>query len=165
MKARPRGQLTRHLFAALVLAFWVVGCARQGSGGVAEGADVVIELTNEGSVAWVITRVEGPQGIAELDVPNPVVTLTVGTRYRFVNHGMLTIHPFAIRGTDGEPVLGQRPDDRPFERDPAVAFEADDQGVTFTLTAALAEFVKTYYCTAHPTLLMEGELEVRTPPG
>lgn len=150
MKAKFRGRLTRHLFAALVLAFWVVGCAQPGSGGVADDVDVVIELTNEGSVAWVISRVEGAQGVAEPDVPNPVVTLTVGTRYRFVNHGTLVLHPFTIRSKDGEPVLGQRP---------------DNQGVTFTLTAALAEAVKTYYCTAHPTPLMAGELEVRTPSG
>lgn len=157
--------MTRHLFAALVLALWGVGCARQSSGGASDNVDVVIELTNEGSVAWVAIRVKGAQEIAELDVPNPVITLTVGTRYRFVNHGTLAIHPFVIRGTDGDPVLGQRPDDRPFELDPEVSFEADDQGITFTPTAALAEAVKTYYCTAHPTPLMEGELEVYTPSG
>lgn len=163
MKGKLPGRLTRHLCAALVLAFWVVGCAQQGSGGTADVAEVVIELTNVDSVAWVVTRAEGAQGVAKLDVQNPVVTLTVGTRYRFVNHGTLAIHPFAIRGVSGESVLGQRPDDRPFEQDPEVAFEADDEGVTFTLTAALAEVVKTYYCTAHPTPLMEGELELRTP--
>lgn len=163
MKGKSRGRLTRHLHAALVLAFWVVGCAQQGSGGTAEVADVVIELTNVDSVVWVVTRVEGAQGVAELDVQNPLVALAVGTRYRFVNHGTLAIHPFAIRGKDGEPVLGQRPNDRPFERDPKVAFQADEEGVTFTLTEALAEVMETYYCTAHPTPLMEGELELRTP--
>lgn len=81
-------------------------------------------------MAWVITRDEGAQGVAEPDVQNPVVTLTVDTRYRFVNHSTLTIHPFAIRGKDGVPVLGQPSDDCPFELDPELAFEADDQGVT-----------------------------------
>lgn len=76
MKAKFRGRLTRHLFTALVLAFWVVGCAQPGSGGAADDVDVVIELTSEGSVTWVITHVEGAQGVAEPDMQNPVVTLT-----------------------------------------------------------------------------------------
>jgi hypothetical protein len=40
---------------------------------------------------------------------------------------------------------------------------ADDEGITFTLTEALAGQLNTYYCTAHPAPLMEGPLEVVSP--
>lgn len=126
--------------------------------------EVTVVLENVDSSAWIVTAVEGAEGVTETGVENPVITLEVGKRYRFINSGGLTIHPFAIRGKDGDEVLSQRPKDRPFERDPEVAFIADDEGVTFTLTEALAEVISTYYCTAHPTPLMEGVLEVRGAP-
>lgn len=102
------------------MALCTTGCAQLDN--AVQDDEVVIELTNIDSTAWMVTRA-AEKGIAELGVHNPVVTLTVGTRYRFVNRGMLAIHPLAIRGNDGEPVLGQRPKERPFERDPGVAFE------------------------------------------
>lgn len=127
-------------------------------------ADVTIVLENVQSEAWVVAAVEGaavegPE-VAETGVEDPVIHMQVGKRYRFVNLGTLRIHPLAIRGIDGEVLLGQRPKDRPFEIDPAVAFVADDEGVTFTLTEALAEVVSTYYCTAHPAPLMESGIEI-----
>ena len=156
--------LLRALFVAALLTSFVASGQNQtnkdetpASGEV----NVTITLENIRSNAWKVTAVEGAEGITETDVENPVVHLEVGKRYRFVNNGGLTIHPFAIRGEDGEPVLAQRPKDRPFELDPEVAFKADDEGVTFTLTEALAAVISTYYCTAHPAPLMEGKLEVR----
>ena len=157
---KSRNWVFPRVFICLVMALWTTGCAQVDS--AAQDDEVVIELTNVDSTAWMVTRAD-VTGIAELDVHNPVVTLTVGTRYRFVNRGTLAIHPLAIRGNDGEPVLGQRPNERPFERDPGVAFKADDEGVAFTLTEALAAVVRTYYCTAHPTPLMEGTLKVQLP--
>ncbi len=128
----------------------------------ADEANVAVTLENVDSISWTVTSVEGAEGVTEISAEDPMISLEVGKRYRFVNNGSLTIHPLAIRGEDGEPVLGQRPNDRPFELDPSVAFEADEEGITFTLTEALAEVVSTYYCTAHPTPLMEGKLEVRS---
>lgn len=130
----------------------------------AAGADVTLTLANVGSTAWTVVAVEGADGVTELGPQNPVIRLEVGTRYHFINTGSLTVHPLAIRGADGEPVLGQRLNHRPFEHDPEVAFKADDEGITFTLTETLAAVVRTYYCTAHPTPLMEGALEVRNAP-
>lgn len=127
-------------------------------------ADVTLTLANVDSTAWTVVAVEGLDGVTELGPQNPVIRLEVGQRYHFVNTGSLAIHPLALRGADGEPVFGQRLNHRPFEHDPEVAFRADDEGITFTLTAALAAVVRTYYCTAHPTPLMEGALEVRSAP-
>lgn len=107
--------------------------------------------------------VEGAEGVAELNIPNTLITLTVGRRYRFVNLGTRQIHPLALRGEDGEPLLNQRPQDTPFETDPAVDFRADDEGITFTLTEALAAQLGSYYCTAHPAPLMEAPLKIAAP--
>ena len=126
---------------------------------------VTVTLRNVGSSAWVVTAVEGAENVAELNAENTPITLTTGQRYRFVNLGTLQIHPLALRGKDGESLLNQRPQDRPFETDPAVAFSADDEGVSFTLTETLAAQLATYYCTAHPAPLMEGPLEVASPRG
>ncbi len=163
--------LLHSLAGALLTAALSGLCIANGQGQVssaqspaASEADVTVTLENIDSSAWTVTVVEGAEGVTETGTEDPLISLEVGKRYRFVNNGSLTIHPFAIRGKDGEPVLGQRPNDRPFEIDPGVAFKADDGGVTFTLTEALAEVVSTYYCTAHPTPLMEGKLEVRSAP-
>ncbi len=129
----------------------------------AQTPDVTVTLQNVGSSAWTITGVQGAKDVAELNTENTPLTLMVGQRYRFINLGTLQIHPLALRGRDGEPLLNQRPQERPFETDPAVAFVADDEGITFTLTETLAEQLSTYYCTAHPAPLMEGPLEVALP--
>ena len=131
--------------------------------GFAQTPPVVITLQNVGSSAWTITDVQGAAGVAELDAENTPITLTAGQRYRFINLGTVQIHPLALRGKDGEPLLNQRPQERPFETDAAVAFVADDKGMIFTLTEALAEQLSTYYCTAHPAPLMEAPLEVVSP--
>ena len=160
-------RLARILFIAALLSNFVASGQGQTSKNEAPASgevDASVTLENIRSNAWKVTAVEGAEGITETGVENPVILLEVGKRYRFINHGGLTIHPFAIRGEDGEPVLAQRPKDRPFELDPEVAFEADDEGVTFTLTESLAAAISTYYCTAHPTPLMEGELEVHATP-
>lgn len=129
----------------------------------AQQVDVTVTLKNVDSSAWTITAVQGAKDVAELDTENTPITLTVGQRYRFVNLGTVQIHPLALRGEDGEPLINQRPQDRPFETNPAVDFIADDEGITFTLIEALAEQVSTYYCTAHPAPLMEAPLAVVEP--
>jgi len=129
----------------------------------AQTPDVTVTFQNVDVVAWIVVAVEGAEGVAALNTENTRVTLTVGQRYRFVNLGMLQVHPLALRGDDGEPLINQRPQDRPFETDPEVDFRADDEGITFTLTERLAARLSSYYCTAHPAPLMEGPLEVASP--
>lgn len=130
---------------------------------IAQTPEVTVTLKNVDSSAWVVKAVQGAEGVAKLNTANTPITLTTGTRYHFINLGTLKIHPLAIRGEDGEPLLGQRPQNRPFETDPEVAFKADNEGMTFTLTPALAKEVSTYYCTAHPTPLMEAPLKIVSP--
>ena len=129
----------------------------------AQNADVTVTVQNVDSSAWVVKSVKNAEGVAELNTQNTPITLTIGQRYRFVNLGTLQIHPFAIRGENGDSLLNQRPQDRPFETDPGVKFVADDEGITFTLTPTLAAQVGSYYCTAHPAPLMEAPLKVRKP--
>jgi len=129
----------------------------------AQNADVTVTMQNVDSSAWVVKRVEGAAGVAKLDTENTPLTLIVGKRYHFVNLGTLQIHPFAVRGKNGDSLLNQHPQDRPFETDPNVNFVADDAGITFTLTPKLAAQVGTYYCTAHPAPLMEAPLKIRKP--
>jgi len=131
--------------------------------GFAQTPEVTVTFQNVGSSAWIIIDVQGAEDAAELNTENTPLTLSVGQRYRFVNLGTLQIHPLALRGKDGEPLLNQRPQERAFETDPDVDFVADDEGITFTLTETLAEQLSTYYCTAHPAPLMEGPLEVALP--
>lgn len=122
--------------------------------------EVTVTFQNVDSSAWLVTAVEGAEGVAALNTENTPITLTIGQRYRFVNLGTVQIHPLALRGEDGESLLNQRPQDRPFETDPAVDFKADDEGLTFTLTEPLAAQISSYYCTAHPAPLMEAPLKI-----
>ena len=133
------------------------------SGAALAQADVTVTMQNVDSSAWVVKSVEGAAGVAKLNTQNTPITLTTGQRYHFVNLGTLKIHPFAVRGKNGDSLLNQHPQDRPFETDPNVNFVADDIGITFTLTPKLAAQVSTYYCTAHPAPLMEAPLRVRQP--
>lgn len=125
--------------------------------------EVTVTFQNVDSSAWLVTAVAGAEGVAALNTENTSITLTIGQRYRFVNLGTVQIHPLALRGKDGESLINQRPQDRPFETDPAVDFEADDQGITFTLTELLAAQLSSYYCTAHPAPLMEAPLKIAAP--
>ncbi len=96
--------------------------------GAAFAQEVTVTLQNVDSSAWLVTAVEGAEGVAALNTENAPVTLTVGQRYRFVNLGTVQIHPLALRGKDGESLVNQRPQDRKFETDPDVDFIADDAG-------------------------------------
>jgi hypothetical protein len=81
----------------------------------AQTPDVTVTFQNVDVVAWTVTAVEGAEGVAELNTENAPITLTVGQRYRFVNLGTLRVHPLALRGDDGEPLINQRPQNRPLK--------------------------------------------------
>lgn len=121
---------------------------------LAEGdIDVTFTLDNVGFSAYVVIGAEGAE-VAELNAHNALWTLEVGKRYRIVNQGGAA-HPLVLRA--GQEVLLSQRGGGSFAEDAEVAFERDDEGVTFTLTEALAQALDTYVCAFHPT--MTGAIE------
>ncbi len=112
---------------------------------------ITITIDNVGATAWLVTTVEGAQGIAELNTQNTAITLEPGQRYRFINNGG-GFHPLDFRDASGNFLLTQNSVQGSFENDTEVNFESDATGVTFTLTPALAEQMATYWCSVHPPM-------------
>lgn len=126
-----------------------------GTGG-GSTADVTITINNIGASAWEVTGVDG----ANIDDisdggENPALTLSVGTRYRFVNNGDAA-HPLGFQNGASEYVLNQDGSGS-FEDESEVNYAEDADGVTFTYTQALADAVTTYRCTIHAS--MEGTVQ------
>ena len=102
---------------------------------------------------------------ASVGAKDPALTLAVGQRYRIDNQASAA-HPFEL--LDGEAefgsdivLLSQREEEGgSFEDDADVAFEADDSGMTFTLTQELADELSAYRCEFHP-LNMRGVISVQ----
>lgn len=119
-------------------------------------ADVTITIDNVRASAWEVTGVEGAN-IDDISSggENPALTLTVGTRYRFVNNGGGP-HPLGFQNGASEYVLNQDGSGS-LESDSDVNYEEDDAGVTFTYTQTLADAVATYRCTIHAS--MEGTVQ------
>ena len=113
-------------------------------------------MDNVGASAWEVTNVDGASGVAETGTDNPSLTLTVGTRYRFVNNGGSAAHPLGFQNGDAEYLLNQNGDGS-LEGDEGINYAEDDEGVTFTYTQALADAVATYRCTVHGS--MEGTVQ------
>jgi hypothetical protein len=116
---------------------------------LAEGdIDVTFTIDNVGFSAYVLTGVEGAE-IGELNADNAPWTLEVGKRYRIVNSAGAA-HPLVLRS--GQEVLLSQQGGGAFADDAEVAFAHDDEGVTFTLTEALAQALDNYVCAFHPTM-------------
>ena len=92
---------------------------------------------------------------AEEGAKDPSLTLTVGQRYRIDNQASAA-HPFELLNGEAEfgndvVLLSQREEEGgSFDDDTDVAFEADDSGMTFTLTQGLADVLSAYRCEFHP---------------
>lgn len=122
-------------------------------------ADVVITVDNVGATAWEITNVEGDDNAAEENVNNTTIMLEENLRYRFVNNGGLTAHPFGFQDSNDAYLLAQGDRKGSFEESDSVDFESDDEGITFTLTPALADQIASYNCQIHVS--MEGNITIR----
>lgn len=151
------------LAALLVTAASFAGAQDEAGAAASAAADITITFTNDGARAWRVVATEGEDAerVAELRVDNAPLWLELGKRYRIVNEGGRRVHPFGLASEEGfrGPLLTQSADAGAFEADREVAFEKDDEGITFTLTPALAESLHAYYCTAHPN--MTGLIEIR----
>jgi plastocyanin len=127
--------------------------ANAGSGG-GSSADVTVTINNVGASAWEVTSVEGASDVAGSG-ENPSLTLTEGTRYRFVNNGG-GAHPLGFQNGSDEYLLNQDGDGS-LEDNSGINYVEDGDGVTFTYTQDLADAVASYRCTVHAS--MEGSVE------
>jgi len=116
--------------------------------------DVTVTIENVGSSAWEVTNVDGASNVAGSG-ENPSLTLTEGTRYRFVNNGG-SAHPLGFQNSSDEYLLNQDGSGS-LEDNSGINYEEDSDGVTFTYTQQLADAVADYRCTVHPS--MEGTVE------
>jgi plastocyanin len=98
--------------------------------------------------------VDGASGVAGSG-ENPTLTLTEGTRYRFVNNGG-SAHPLGFQDSSDDYLLNQDGDGS-LEGNSGINYEEDDEGVTFTYTQQLADAVANYRCTVHAS--MEGAVQ------
>lgn len=125
---------------------------------------VTIMLGNVGSRAWVLNGVEGADGVGEMEAQNASLTLQVGQRYRFdVSDVNSNVHPLELRDADGNALLSQGRSAGSFADDEEVAFEVDDDSLTFTLSEALAAELALYRCIPHRS--MEAEITIVTDEG
>jgi hypothetical protein len=127
----------------------------------ANAPDATIVINNVGTAAWEVTDVRGESGIAERGTENPVLTLTVGNRYRIDNNGGVDAHPFALETTNQDYLLRQEANRTgSLEDDKGINYKEGQDGVAFTFTQTLADSVATYQCTLHGS--MEGNVEMAT---
>ena len=124
-------------------------------------ADVTARFVNIGTTAWQVTSVEGADNFAATGEDNAALRLEVGKRYRFDLSGVNSdVHPFELNGEGDENLmLAQNALTGSFEDDEAVNFKAEDDAITFTLTAALAAELQRYNCGVH-TGSMRGGVSV-----
>lgn len=130
-----------------ILGFTVLGM------GFAQDADVTIAMDNNRANAYLVLSVSGAEGVSELNVDNPALTLEVGKRYTFDFSEVNNIyHPFDLRAADGTILLAQNLTQGSFEGDEAVAFQTDEDFFSFTLTPELAAALSSYYCSIHGSM-------------
>ena len=137
------------------------GGAATGSttGGAAAGQtgdQVTVNLSNEGNTAWIVTSVDGGDGVAETDTQNPALSLSTGQRYVFETSGGES--PLDFRSGDGTFLLAQGQPEGTLEGNSDVNFTDEGSSVAFTLTPELAEQLASYSSTLYPA--MSGEIEV-----
>ena len=117
-------------------------------------ADVTVTIDNNGASSWSVTDVDGASGV-DGGGENPTLTLTVGTRYRFVNNGG-SAHPLGFQNASAEYLLNQNGEGS-LEGNSDINYQEDDEGIMFTYTQSLADAVATYRCTVHGA--MEGDVQ------
>lgn len=117
---------------------------------------VTLVMGNEGASAWLVTTVEGAEGVAATGEQNPALTFTVGNRYMFDTSGVdSSFHPLDFRDADGNVLLAQGSSEGSFEGDEAVAWEESAEMVAFTVTEELADALSIYRCTVHASMVGE----------
>ena len=118
---------------------------------------VILTFTAVDAQDYILESVEGEDGVAENGAKDPVLTLTVGNRYRIVNR-VNDSHPLEFLAQGGVPgedeVLFSQLDgvgNETFTEDPEVDFVEREDGFSFTLTRELAGELDGYRCAFHPS--------------
>lgn len=135
------------------------GAATGGAAAGQPGDQVTVNLSNESNTAWIITSVDGGDGVAEVDTQNPTLSLTEGQRYVF--ELSTAGNPIDLRAEDGTFLLAQGQPQGTLEDNSEVNFADEGSSVAFTLTPELAEQLATYSSTLYPA--MSGTVEVSGP--
>lgn len=120
--------------------------------------EVTLTINNIDAAAWYVVSVDGADDVAAEgeENANPAWQLSVGTRYRINNQGG-SAHPLELLSDDATaPPLLSQADEGTFESDTEVDYKEDADGITFTLTQALADELASYICTFHSG--MEGSI-------
>ncbi len=112
--------------------------------------DATITINNVGASAWVFTNINGDGASATLNAENTTLNLTTGNRYRFINEGG-GAHPLAFLDSSDASLLSEEGGGS-FANDENVNFSVNSDGVTFTLTSALATEIASYICTFHGSM-------------
>ncbi|MFP4506166.1 MAG: fasciclin domain-containing protein [Cyclobacteriaceae bacterium] len=112
--------------------------------------DATITISNVGASAWVFTGIDGQGATASLNAENATLTLTIGNRYRFINEGG-GAHPLAFLDSSDASLLAEDGGGS-FANDENVNFSINSDGVSFTLTSALAAEISSYICTFHGSM-------------
>lgn len=123
-----------------------------------EAAGMTLTIDNRGATAFYLSAAEGASQVAELEADNAPWILAAGQRYRIINLGGAAYHPFELRGEAGVLLSQLESNGGTFEANEAVAFERDDEGITFTLTPELARALTSYHCAYHPA--MTGDIAI-----
>ena len=134
----------------------------RGAGSQDQQSTVTVRLDNVAADAWKLVETDD-ETVAAVGAENPTLTLTVGTRYRFVNDGG-DDHPLEFRDGEYGRLLSQAISGE-FEDEEAVDWQADDEAheYAFTLTEELADRMENYVCRFHTSMF--GEIDViREPP-
>ncbi|MCH8557902.1 MAG: hypothetical protein LAT84_08775 [Balneolia bacterium] len=114
------------------------------------GPGAVITLDNSGAQAYLVLDIEGEGASAELDEPNPEITLEAGMRYTFINESGASSHPLDFRNADNQKLFGQSNQSGLLDDDESVDVERDGNLISFNLTEELAEVLANYVCSFHP---------------
>lgn len=127
---------------------------------------VILLFTALDAQDYVLESVEGEEGVGEVGAKDPVLTLSVGRRYRIINR-VKDSHPIEFVARGGAPVedtvLFSQLDgvgNDTFMNDPEVNFTKREDGFSFTLTRELAGELDGYRCAYHP-LNMRANVETR----
>ncbi|TVR67208.1 MAG: hypothetical protein EA427_14495 [Spirochaetaceae bacterium] len=118
--------------------------------GLPAGVDGRVVLQNVAREGWRVISIEG-EGVFTGGAAT--VYLEVNGRYQFDLSGIDSEHlPLDFRGLGGRVLFSQSPEEGPEPDLDGLDLQVDEEGVTFTLTEALAEELSFFRATPYPQM-------------